>query len=77
MIPGEFDQAKVQTQLKYTGVLETTRIRQQVCPHFEPSDCGWNRPKLPPLHKDESSALYNPLSFLSKERIVEFLCFII
>ncbi|XP_044183508.1 myosin-IIIb-like isoform X2 [Acropora millepora] len=29
MIPGEFDQDKVQTQLKYTGVLETTRIRQQ------------------------------------------------
>ena len=50
MIPGEFDQDKVQTQLKYTGVLETTRIRQQVCLHFEPSDCGcgcWNRPKLP------------------------------
>lgn len=48
MIPGEFDQDKVQTQLKYTGVLETTRIRQQVCLHFEPSDCGcWNKPKLP------------------------------
>ncbi|XP_015761283.1 PREDICTED: myosin-IIIa-like [Acropora digitifera] len=30
MIPGEFDQDKVQTQLKYTGVLETTRIRQQI-----------------------------------------------
>ena len=30
MIPGKFDQDKVQTQLKYTGVLETTRIRQQV-----------------------------------------------
>lgn len=29
MIPGKFDQDKVQTQLKYTGVLETTRIRQQ------------------------------------------------
>ena len=30
MIPGKFDQEKVQTQLKYTGVLETTRIRRQV-----------------------------------------------
>lgn len=29
MIPGKFDQEKVQTQLKYTGVLETTRIRRQ------------------------------------------------
>lgn len=72
MIPGEFDQAKVQTQLKYTGVLETTRIRQQVCPHFELSDCGWNRLKLPPLHKDESSVLYNPLSFLSKRGLWSF-----
>ena len=30
MIPNKFDQDKVQTQLKYTGVLETTRIRRQV-----------------------------------------------
>ena len=30
MIAGRFDQEKVQTQLRYTGVLETTRIRQQV-----------------------------------------------
>ena len=30
MVPGKFDQDKVQTQLKYTGVLETTRIRRQV-----------------------------------------------
>lgn len=29
MIAGRFDQEKVQTQLRYTGVLETTRIRQQ------------------------------------------------
>ena len=57
MIPGEFDQDKVQTQLKYTGVLETTRIRQQVCLHFEPSDCGyWNKAKLPPLNADERRA---------------------
>ena len=32
MIAGRFDQEKVQTQLRYTGVLETTRIRQQVGP---------------------------------------------
>lgn len=29
MIPGKFDQEKVQSQLSYTGVLETTRIRRQ------------------------------------------------
>ncbi|XP_078345595.1 myosin-IIIb-like isoform X2 [Oculina patagonica] len=29
MVPGKFDQEKVQTQLRYTGVLETTRIRRQ------------------------------------------------
>lgn len=30
MVAGKFDQDKVQTQLRYTGVLETTRIRRQV-----------------------------------------------
>ena len=34
MIAGRFDQEKVQTQLRYTGVLETTRIRQQVGSSF-------------------------------------------
>jgi len=29
MVAGNFDQDKVQTQLRYTGVLETTRIRRQ------------------------------------------------
>lgn len=29
MVAGKFDQDKVQTQLRYTGVLETTRIRRQ------------------------------------------------
>ncbi len=29
-IPGKFDQEKVMTQLKYTGVLETSKIRKQV-----------------------------------------------
>ena len=30
MVASKFDQDKVQTQLRYTGVLETTRIRRQV-----------------------------------------------
>ena len=29
-IPAKFDQEKVMTQLRYTGVLETSRIRRQV-----------------------------------------------
>ncbi|XP_022104429.1 myosin-IIIb-like isoform X7 [Acanthaster planci] len=35
-VPGQFDQEKVLTQLRYTGVLETTRIRRQGFSHRIP-----------------------------------------
>lgn len=35
-VPGQFDEEKVLTQLNYTGVLETTRIRRQGYSHRIP-----------------------------------------